>query len=57
MTLDDINSLKALLPPKRGEFLRQWMLRCVHLGLISVDEAFQIKFNNPEAWDKIYLLD
>lgn len=51
LSLDDIRALHKILPPKQGELLRMWMLRCTSLGLIKKDEALQVKENNPKGWD------
>jgi len=50
----DLDALNELLPPKSGEFLRQYILRAACLGLVNKTEAFQIKHENPNAWDEVY---
>lgn len=52
MSEEDINSLMEMIPPKRGEILRKWMLRCVHSGCLKHEEAMKIKKNNPKDWDQ-----
>ena len=55
--LDDVRALREVLPPKRGELLRVWMLRCTCLGLVKKEEALRIRENSPEAWDSPYILE
>lgn len=50
----DLKELKELMPPKRGELLRQWMLRCTSRGLIHGKEATEYKTQNPKAWDQVW---
>jgi hypothetical protein len=49
---DDLATLRELLPPKRGELLRRWMLRSVASKLLTLQEALGIKDLYPDAWDK-----
>lgn len=55
ITYQDIDALHKLLPPKQGEELRTWMLRCLDLGLITAAEARFVKRNNERAWCKPYV--
>tara|TARA_R110002167_G_C12130015_1_gene598951 strand:+ start:252 stop:494 length:243 start_codon:yes stop_codon:yes gene_type:complete len=54
---DDLLALRELLPPKRGELLRRWMMRCTCKGLTTCAEAMRIKTDNPESWDNPYILE
>jgi hypothetical protein len=55
--LEDVCALREVLPPKRGELLRAWMLRCTCLGLVKKEEALRIRANNLEAWEAPYILE
>ena len=55
--LEDLKVAQELIPPAKGEILRQWMLRCMHQGVIKKEEAMKIKDDNPKAWNSAYLIE
>jgi hypothetical protein len=55
--LADLRALRELMPPKRGELLRVWMLRCTCQGLVKKEEALRIKADNHEAWNAVYIIE